>query len=219
MTPPKSDTDKAAPDSWARSLDSLGPKGQRTRARILDAALELFGRTGSNSVSLRSIAAEAGLSHPAVLRYFPNKDALVLAAIERRDANQLGGLHLADIRDDGHGRTIFVGLVELLRMNLASPGIVATYVKLSAEATSPDHPAHAFFVARYRRVIDMATEAFTKAFDQHPPPTPITAGRAAQQLIALMDGLQVQWLLDPGATAFIEDIREFMHGLGIELSD
>jgi hypothetical protein len=73
---------------------------------------------------------------------------------------------------------------------------VELFATLSSEATAPDHPAHAYFVARYDRVVaEIATHFVELAEDGQARAglDPLTAGR---QWVALMDGLQIQWLLD-----------------------
>lgn len=49
----------------------------RTRARILEAAMEAFARHGFDGTSVRSIAARCGLSDAAVFYYFPTKRHLL----------------------------------------------------------------------------------------------------------------------------------------------
>ncbi|TDD43243.1 TetR/AcrR family transcriptional regulator [Nonomuraea terrae] len=46
------------------------------RARIRNAALELFGAEGVSRVSLRAVAARAGVSHALVLHHFASKEGL-----------------------------------------------------------------------------------------------------------------------------------------------
>jgi hypothetical protein len=85
--------------------------------------------------------------------------------------------------------------------NLATRrGIVELFAVLSAEATSPDHPAHAFFVERYRNAVEAAELTYARVRDEGRLRPGIDPGAAARQLIALMDGLQVQWLLDDRVT-------------------
>ncbi|WOI55742.1 TetR family transcriptional regulator C-terminal domain-containing protein [Palleronia sp. LCG004] len=48
----------------------------RNRAAILDAGLEVFSRRGFGGATLDQIAAEAGLSKPNLLYYFPSKEAI-----------------------------------------------------------------------------------------------------------------------------------------------
>jgi AcrR family transcriptional regulator len=57
----------------------MTPKGERTRARILAAALELFRTRGYTETTLRDIADEAQVSIGLTYRYFARKESLVLA--------------------------------------------------------------------------------------------------------------------------------------------
>lgn len=52
-----------------------------TRERILDAATDLFGVRGVDSVSLDVIAAEVGVAKQTLLYWFPSKDDLVQAVL------------------------------------------------------------------------------------------------------------------------------------------
>lgn len=54
-----------------------------TRQRILDIALDLFGMRGVDAVSLDEIAREVGVRKQTVLYWFPSKDALLDAVLER----------------------------------------------------------------------------------------------------------------------------------------
>lgn len=57
-------------------------KGDRTRRAILDAAVERFGREGYRATSVADIARDASVSGTLAYAYFPNKEALFLAAID-----------------------------------------------------------------------------------------------------------------------------------------
>lgn len=70
--------------SRKRSPGTISPKRARTRARLLDAAAELFERHRIDTVSLDEVARHAGLTKGAIYGNFENKDDLVVAvAIER----------------------------------------------------------------------------------------------------------------------------------------
>ena len=56
-------------------------RGERTRARILAAAEQLFARHGYSGTSLDAIAAKAGMHKPGICYYFPSKRALYEAVI------------------------------------------------------------------------------------------------------------------------------------------
>jgi TetR/AcrR family transcriptional regulator len=54
-----------------------------TRARVVDAAITAFGGRGYDATSLDAIAAELGVRKQTILYYFPSKEALLDAAIDR----------------------------------------------------------------------------------------------------------------------------------------
>jgi AcrR family transcriptional regulator len=57
-------------------------KGARTRQEILDAAIIRFGREGYRTTAVADIARDAGVSGTLAYAYFPNKEALFLAAVD-----------------------------------------------------------------------------------------------------------------------------------------
>ncbi|MBE1558787.1 TetR/AcrR family transcriptional regulator [Nonomuraea africana] len=68
------------------------------RARIRDAALELFGAEGVNRVSVRAIAARAGVSPALVLHHFESKEGL-RAACDAYVISLVRGGPKADLED------------------------------------------------------------------------------------------------------------------------
>ena len=57
-------------------------KGERTRKALLEAAIARFGRDGYRGTSVAEIARDARLSGTAAYVYFPNKEALFVAAVD-----------------------------------------------------------------------------------------------------------------------------------------
>ncbi|HUE06228.1 MAG TPA: TetR/AcrR family transcriptional regulator [Acidimicrobiales bacterium] len=57
-------------------------KGAQTRRAILQAAVARFGRDGYRATSVADIARDAGVGGTVAYAYFPNKEALFLAAID-----------------------------------------------------------------------------------------------------------------------------------------
>jgi AcrR family transcriptional regulator len=57
-------------------------KGERTRQRLLEAAIQRFATDGYRRTSVSDIARDAGLTPAATYAYFPNKDALFRAAVD-----------------------------------------------------------------------------------------------------------------------------------------
>jgi AcrR family transcriptional regulator len=154
--------------------------------------MRLFGEVGFTSASLREVASRVGITHPGLLHHFKNKVALLEAVLQRRDE-----IDEAAIRADREaGVDYFEALVLLVERNAQRPAIVELFTTLSAEATSPNHPAHAYFQERYARVVGTTAEMLEerrRAGRLRAGVDPLTAARL---LTAVMDGLQVQWLLE-----------------------
>lgn len=64
------------------------PKSQRTRARILDAAMRLFAEVGYHAASNSVIADAAGLTRGAMLYHFATREELVEAAVAHIDLHR-----------------------------------------------------------------------------------------------------------------------------------
>lgn len=166
-------------------------KGRDTRAQILDAAMREFAVSGYRGSSLRDIAARAGLTHPGLLYHFPTKASLLSAVLEYRDQVDEKD---RPVRGD-LGLDALRSMVAAARHNETQRGIVELYAVLSAEATGADHPAHEYFARRYSTLLDRVTAAYEVARDQGALKPGIEPAAAAAQLVAVMDGLQVQWLM------------------------
>jgi len=57
-------------------------RGDETRLRIMEAAIDLFGEYGFDGASTRDIAARAGVNAPALQYYFENKEGVLRACAE-----------------------------------------------------------------------------------------------------------------------------------------
>src|SRR2546421_10726776 len=64
------------------TLVAVTARGARTRRALLDAAVARFGRDGYGGTSVADIARDARLSGTAAYAYFPNKEALFVAAVD-----------------------------------------------------------------------------------------------------------------------------------------
>ncbi|HJR25351.1 MAG TPA: helix-turn-helix domain-containing protein [Acidimicrobiales bacterium] len=74
-------------------------KGEQTRHSILTAAIARFGREGFRATSVADIARDAGVGGTVPYAYFPNKEALFLAALDE-DAAAVIEEGLDSVRDD-----------------------------------------------------------------------------------------------------------------------
>ncbi len=80
---------------------------KRNRAAILTAGLDVFSQFGFRGSTLDQIATAAGLSKPNLLYYFPSKDAIYTALLERLLETWLAPLHQMD--EDGDPVAEIVG--------------------------------------------------------------------------------------------------------------
>ncbi|RPF22658.1 TetR/AcrR family transcriptional regulator [Myceligenerans xiligouense] len=180
-----------------------------TRTAILDAALEVFAEEGFRSGSLRLIAARVGMSEAGLLHHFPSKKALLLAVLERR-RESINSMMSSDFTD---GEASLRGIVRMAAGLARTRTSVKFFSAISGEAISSSHPAHAYFVARYETLRDQLTTAFDDLLLQGRMRSTIHPRSAAIAAIALMDGLQTQWLLDPEAVDISASLRDHFAAL------
>lgn len=179
------------------SSRARGPyaKSAEQRRRILDVAQDVFGRRGSHGASLREIADLAGMSQAGVLHHFGSKTGLLMAVLEERDQASRQQADTGATWDEQAqvARSMF-------ERAIADRGLTQLFTTVTAESIVPGHPAHDFTVARYRRTAAEFTAALTEATPDEPDAAPATdmAG-VARLVMAAMDGLQLQALLDPDA--------------------
>lgn len=180
------------------------------RAEIVRAGFEVFSSGGYNAASLRVISDKVGLSQAGLLHHFANKWELLEAVLTLRDEESLA---LLPARDGTSGIDVIRSLLDLVAHNMLVPGIVELHCVLSAEATHSGHPAHAYFANRYRFVVGLVTDAFTDMSARGELLPGIDPRSAAVRLVAMMDGLQVQWLLDRDALDMSVELRRHVQSL------
>lgn len=110
----------------------------------------------------------------------------------------------------GGGVGVLRGMVRLAERNERRPGLVRLYVVLGAEATAPGHPAHDYFVGHYTRVVDGTARALEGALRAGVLRPTVEPRRFATDLVALQDGLQLQWLLCPGHTGIAAPLETYI---------
>jgi AcrR family transcriptional regulator len=184
-------------------------KTARRRREILEAGIDVFSSNGFRSGSIREIAERVGMSQAGLLHHFSNKNELLAGVLELRDERSRTLVNF----DSNVGIEHLRGHVANMAYNASMPGLVELHCILSAEATSPDHPAHDYFVNRYKWVVDFTTTAITEVRDRGLLVDGVEPGSAARSLIALMDGLQVQWLLDRDSVDMAEETRRYIRSL------
>lgn len=177
---------------------SRGPRGPyrktaRRRESIVKAAFEVFATQGYQAGSLQAVADRAGLSQPALFHHFPTKQDLLFAVLDLRDA-------YTGEDDDAtpSGETLRQAVRRQCRANARVGGLVALYTVLSGESVTEGHPAREYFAQRFSR----SRADFQQDLEEERAAGRLLPGvdtaAAATNIVALWDGLQTQWLLDPG---------------------
>ena len=110
----------------------------KTRDKLIDAAVSLYGNSSMDAVSLREIAVEAGQKNPNALQYhFGDRDGLLQAIIDKHSA-QIGLLRDAYIRDtqekkwspgEAAARCLVMPIVDYMESN----GDGVNYVRLVSQ--------------------------------------------------------------------------------------
>jgi AcrR family transcriptional regulator len=172
------------------------PETLARRRDILDAAVEIFGSKGFAGGTLQEIADQVGMTHAGILHHFGSKDQLLIEVLQHRDETDVADLEEQHIPD---GMPLFRHLVRTAFVNAHRAGIVQAYVVLSAESVTDDHPGRGFFEKRYRTLRSEVAHAFEVVCAERGITAPETIANASTSILAVMDGLQVQWLLDPTA--------------------
>lgn len=171
---------------------------------ILRATTELFAITGYRAATMKDIAQRAGMSQTGLMHHFPTKVELLIAVLQRQDEQDE---MLAELDD---GIPPIERLVALATQIKARPAVMALYAVLSAEATAPDHPAHDYFVDRYERLRCRTTDAFAALRDSGRLRPGTDPAILCRMLLALLDGLQLQWLLDSTSVDLEAEVRVFV---------
>jgi len=163
-------------------------KGELKREEILDKAVGAFGKYGYHATSMREVASACGLSQAGLLHYFPNKESLLMALVERREEEQ-------SIDDPYDPDAWLDSLLTREALNEEGKAVTQLWSCLVGEATDPAFPAHDYFVSRYEKTRQGFAMHFAK-INGRDKPVDEDHMRAAL-LTAFWDGLQIQWLLDP----------------------
>lgn len=162
------------------------------REQVLDAACEMIAERGYRGTSLNAIAERVGLTRQGVLHYFPNKQHLLTAILDRETALGRGELPTDDVEPDLPDL-----FADVVARNRANPATARAYSVLMAESVTVDHPAREHFREHYQEAREQISDHLTERWGDRLP-SGLSPQAAAVAILALIDGMQQQWLLDPG---------------------
>src|SRR5688572_20973175 len=155
------------------------------------------------------------MSTPGLLHHFPTKEHLLidlLALRHEQDSERVTKLSTS------HGGRLLDALLELAATNAATPGLVRLFTVLAAESVDDGHPGHEWFVGRYREtrrsVCEMLRDEQRRGLIRGDADIEL----AAAQILAMFDGVQLQWLLDPEAVDLVATLGDYLHDLQARLA-
>jgi AcrR family transcriptional regulator len=182
-------------------------KGRERRAEILRVAREVFATRGYRSASLAVIAERAGLSEPGLLHHFPSKEHVLTAVLEERDDREIERTQ-RQVEQAHMSRA--EALLDLCRRNAGKPDMVRLFTILAAESVDPGHPAHDWFVERYRRIREILVESLEREQREGRLAGDADLEQLAVEIVAMFDGLQLQWLLDGDRVDMVAPFERFI---------
>lgn len=192
-----------------RPYDALLVRGEERKRIILDVAQRLLTRNGWRTTTLAQIAAEAGVSPAGLLHHFESKAQLLHEVLEMRDAD-----------DDAHADRSADILGELEKVAdrfERSPHLIGVHVVLQAESLQPDAPLHHRFLHRHQVAVETVADGIRRGQVEGRFRADLDAADKAVQVIAMLNGMETSWLLDP-STPVARIFREYVNSLRCELS-
>jgi len=162
-------------------------KGMAKRDEVLRTALGVFAEKGYLKTSIRELADAANLSQAGLLHYFGSKEELLVEILRRRE-------ELNTTAEAGADK--LTHFLEVIHENVLVPGLAQLFATMSTAATDDAHPAHDYFLTRYAELRAAFAQSIRNRQDNGEIDPLLDADRLAAILIAVADGLQIQWLID-----------------------
>jgi len=191
-------------------IDTTNPKRVRRNRKeeILEQAAVLIAEHGFQGTTLSQLSEALGLTEPGILHYFPSKIHLlqgVLEYHEQKDADKYLGLLQTEKKNVPE---LFDLLDDLVAKNEKIPGLIQLFTVLVGESVRSNHPSHDYFVDRYQRVREGYVNQFFALIKTQIRPD-VNLEELATLIMAIMDGLQIQWLLDPKKVDMVAAFKLF----------
>lgn len=161
---------------------------------ILESAATVFAEYGYDGSSLAKISHACGLSQAGLLHHYPSKKDLLIAVLEYRDAES--ARLIASTTDEVPSFLQVAPQVSVMfAAGLQNPSKIALFHKITAEATHVDHPGHAWALRRLSMVVAAYRLMLQVDADDGRLVEGISVEWVARLIVATMDGLQLQFLV------------------------
>lgn len=188
---------------------SRGPylRSRRTQEALLDAAFTVFSEVGYRNGAVREIAERAGVSVSSLLHHFDSKAGLLIALMNQRDQQASDFVDWSSHR----GRGSLIALLDVIAYNMSTPSVTALYCVVSAEAATSDHPAREYFVDRQAGVRTSIAAALFEIQEEGGLRAHVDPDLGGVVTTAVLEGLQLQWLLNPSSVDMAGALRAHLN--------
>jgi AcrR family transcriptional regulator len=183
-------------------------KGRARREEIVQVALDVFATQGFRGGSLSTIAKRVGLSEAGVVHHFPSKEHLMLEVLRLREAEEWAGARAVTAGDEAlaWGER----LVEAGRHIVSRPELARLDSTLAAESLDPEHPAHAWFRDRNRRLRRELADGLRGEQRRGGFPAGADPDLVAAHVLAVLAGLQTHWLIAPDEVDLVAVLTDYL---------
>jgi AcrR family transcriptional regulator len=184
-------------------------RGIERRQAILEAAIEVFARSGYRGSAMNEIGERAGITGTGVLHHFGSKAALLLATIRERDRRAEPGFRsLAELG----GVDMLRGLIRYARQGETEPGLNALHTVILAESLEEGTPAHEYFLDRSRLITGQLAKGIDRGKEQGLIRVDVDSTATAAMVVAFQEGASLMAQLDPSLS--LADLYDtFLGGL------
>ena len=213
---------------------------QVRRQALIDATIECLKRYGHEGLSIRTISAQAGVSVGLINHHFPNKDELVAAAYRHINSELIAGMHAAVARA---GSSPQARMRAFLESWFSAPSLDADALAVwvvfwglyrhSRLIQRAHRETYQGYVGLLRGMLAellpqarVSRSARGRRAAQSAVARPVDLRLAAIGLTALLDGLWLEWCLEPGTfrpseavslcEAWIESLLQRVGGATLE---
>lgn len=171
-----------------------------TKARLLDAASELFYEEGFGPTAVDKVVARSGVSKPTLYVHFPSKDDLLAAALERRHTERVSTLDVwVRAAASSPAEQLLAVFDWLAQWHETQGARGCAFVNAAAELADPAHPAREIARRQKRWMRDYLAGLAAEAGLSRPE-------RLGADLMLLVDGANARVLVD-GDLAAAHDAR------------
>ena len=183
------------PDSAQTRTRGPYRTGIRRREQLIGIAMDVFGEHGFAGGSLRTIAEQAGVNHATLIQHFGSKEGLLTAVLKEWDRQTVEN-SLTDVS----GLDYFRRLPDVMASHQSNRGLLELFTTIAAEASNPAHPGRSFITQRYTANLGTLAAHLQEAVaaGDIAPLSPAQIEIEVRLLTAMMDGIGLQWLLNPG---------------------